>query len=267
MAGFDFEFTFSAEQAPLVMACLQTGAARAGRLGSTWKRRSVGEHRVRVQVDGNSRQMDLLGYRLERDLPIVSEGVAIAGGPALRARLGLGLGVADIFLRGRHLEKEHAMTLVAVKDTSFYYPPYEFECPSVPTLHARLAVTLGVLVGWVSKEVAAADVVLEELHTACELVLENRFNDRAKTLSFSELIAVGVSDGGLSGSDGTPALLEELKDRRKRARHRNTSEGAKEWADDYWEEVALVLERLVQQLRLGARPNRNAADLPPANSS
>ena len=264
MAGFDFEFTFRSAQAPLVMACLQAGASRAGRLGLTWKRRSMGEHCVRVQVDGHSRRMDLLGYRLERDLPLVSEGVAIAGGPTLRARLGRG--VADMYLRGRHVGQEHPMRLVAVEHTTFYYPPYDFMCPDVPTLHARLAVTLEVLVGWVFEEVAA-DVVLEELHTACELVLEKRFNDRAKTLSFSQLIAAGVSDGGLLGSDGTPELLEELKNRRKRARHRNASEGAKEWVGEHWEDIALVLERLVTQLRLGARPNRSAASSSPAHWS
>lgn len=30
-------------------------------------------------VDGNSRKTDLLGYRLERDLPIVAEGRVVGG--------------------------------------------------------------------------------------------------------------------------------------------------------------------------------------------
>lgn len=254
MAGFDFEFSFTDRQEPVVTACLQAGASRASRLGLRWQRRTVAERTVRVQVDGNSRQMDLLGYRLERDLPIVAEGVVRPPGPAARAKIARG--VADMFLRGRHLDQEEPMRLVSVEDTAYYYPPYEFECPNVPALHARLAVTLEVLVGWAFEEIAA-DVVIEELHTACELVMEKRFNDRSKSVSFSGLIAAGVADGGLSAVDGSSALLEELKDRRKRARHHNESDGVEQWVTEHWEDIAIVLERLTRQIRDGARPKRS----------
>jgi hypothetical protein len=108
--------------------------------------------------------------------------------PAERARLGRGL--ADMFLRGGHVEEDDAMALRGVAETRYYYPPYEFECLTFPKLHARLRITEEVLVAWNFQEVIP-EVFLEELQTACELLFEETINRRSKRLSFAELIARG----------------------------------------------------------------------------
>ncbi len=142
------------------------------------------------------------------------------------------------------------MALRGVSRTRWYYPPYEFECPTIPHLDARLSITLSVLVGWSFGEIAP-EVVLEELHTACELTLEELVNKRAKKLSFAELTEKAHIDGHLEkqwATDHDPvALLTSLKDLRKDVRHRGAS-GSADWLREDWEHVAILLERLVYRL-------------------
>jgi hypothetical protein len=276
MAGFDFEFTYRERDKEVVLACLQAARRRARRLGPLWRWNHVQPWHLRVVVDGNSRRTDLLGYRLERDLPLVAEGCSGSASPAERARLGRGL--ADMFLRGRHVESDDdlgrrverrqagEMVLRGVAETRYYYPPYELECPAFPKLHARLRITEEVLVAWNFQEVAP-EVLLEELHTACELLLEETVNRRSKRLSFAELIARADNAGVFAplrvppevlrvvGWDGMPSveLLTQLKDLRKDVRHRAVS-GSLEWLTEHWEEVALLLERSVSGLNRWGPP-------------
>jgi hypothetical protein len=86
MAGFDFEFTYTQAQEAIVLACLAAGRARAWRLGLSWRWRHVVPRHCVVIVDGNSRTTSLLGYRLERDLPIVAEGCAAGACPPRSGR-------------------------------------------------------------------------------------------------------------------------------------------------------------------------------------
>src|SRR3954464_2252389 len=80
----------------------------------------------------------------------------------------LGRGVADRYLRGRHVDAADSTVLSGVTQTRFYYPPYSFDCPLAPRLQARLQITENVLVARSFDEVDP-EVLLEELHTACEL--------------------------------------------------------------------------------------------------
>lgn len=180
MAGFDFEFTYTAKQEAIVLVCLAAGRARAHRLGLSWRWRHVTPGHCIVIVDGNSRRTDLLGYRLERDLPLVAEGCAVEGlSPAQRARIGRGF--VDMMLRGRDVSQDDGMVLRGVAETRYYYPPYDYECPSAPRPHTRISITEELLVAWNFDEIAPK-VLLEELHTACELVLEELVNKRSKKL-------------------------------------------------------------------------------------
>lgn len=194
--------------------------------------------------------MDLLGYRLERDLPVVAEGI-LTTSFSRPQRIRLGRGFVDLMLRGRDVDQEGCMTLRGVARTRWYYPPYEFECSETPRLHARLATTLSVIVAWNFDEIAP-EVLLEELHTACELTLEELVNKRSKRLSFAELTAT-AHDAGLFDyhrvfEERNPAeVLTELKDLRKNVRHR-AAEGADEWLKLNWENIAILLERLVEIL-------------------
>jgi len=248
MAGFDFEFTYTEKQETIVLTCLAAGRARARRLRLSWRWCHVAPRHCVVIVDGDSRRIDLLGYRLERDLPLVAEGCAVEGlSPRQRARIGRGF--VDMMLRGRHVNQDRRMVLRGVAATRYRYPPYDYECPSSPRLHARLSITEDLLVAWNFGEIAP-EVFLEELHTACELVLNELVNKRSKKLSFDELIASADEAGLLQHSnDETPPvwLLRELKDLRKNVRHR-AAEGAHALLNKYWEDVAICLERLVRHV-------------------
>lgn len=252
VAGYDFEFAYNEVQEPIVHVCLAAGRARARQLGLSWRWRTLVRHHVLLAVNGNSRRMDLLGYRLERDLPLLAEGCDMAGMTRVQ-RQRVGRGFADMVLRGRHVEQDEAVVLRGVSETRWYYPPYDYECPSYPRLHARLSTTEEVLVAWNFQEVAP-EVLLEELHTASELILEETVNRRSRRLSFAELVAAADKAGTLHQlNNQTPPvdLLLELKDLRKHVRHR-AAKGAGEWLDTHWEEVAILLERLVVHLNRSA---------------
>jgi len=261
VAGFDFDFKYTDRQAPVVVACMAAATTRARQLGLTWHWRTLGDGHLRVIVNGNSRRTDLLGYRLERDLPLVAEGCRAADLPPSRRR-DVGRGVADLFLRGRHVRQEDTMVLRGATETRYYYPPYEYECPQYPLLHARLGTTVNVIVAWNFREIAP-EILLEELHTACELVLEESVNRRSKRLSFQQLIEAAEAAGHLKTHPFAEApdpvrLLTELKDLRKDVRHRAKA-GAQGWLDDNWEAVALIVEHLVDQLnRHGPTPTASA---------
>jgi hypothetical protein len=248
VATFDFDFRYTDDQAPIVVVCLGGAARRARQLGIKWTWRHLGPRLLRVTVDGNSRKTDLLFYRLERDLPLLAEGCDHAPFPPGR-RAKIGRGVAEVTLRGADVRSDDTQTLRGVSATALYFLPYDYECPTHPVLDARLRITADLIVSWNFGEVAA-EVLLEELHTACELVLDEAVNPRSKRLSFAELVD-GAAQAGLLRPDefvSDPVeLLTELKDLRKNVRHR-AAEGSSAWLSEHWEHVAITLERLVSAL-------------------
>lgn len=248
VATFDFDFTYRTQHEPIVSSCLSSARARARQLHLRWGWQRLGPSALRVIVGGNSRRTDLLCYRLERDLPLVAEGCH-APGLSRTDRQRLGRGFADMLVRGRHVDQDANMTLRGVTETRRRFPPYDYDCPAFPSLLARLIVTEDVIVAWNFNEIAP-EVLLEELHTAAELVLEELVNRRSKRLSFAQLVAAACKSGALSdvGSGlSDTALLTQMKDLRKDVRHRGVS-GAGEWLDLRWEDVAILLERLVDRL-------------------
>lgn len=92
-----------------------------------------------------------------------------------------------MMLRGRDTKGHGCMTLRGVAGTTYYFPPYDYECPSAPRLHARLSITVDLLVAWNFGEIAP-EVLLEEIHTACELALDELVNKRSKKVSFAQLV-------------------------------------------------------------------------------
>ena len=234
-------------------ACLSASRDRARQLNLRWRWKHLQPLTLRVTVDGNSRRTDLLCYRLERDLSVIAEGCD-AKGISRVTRQRLGRGFADMVVRGRHVDQEQTMTLRGVNRTRWRYPTYDYDCPSFPTLSARLVITVDVISAYNFQEIEP-EIVLEELHTACELVLEELVNRRSKRLSFAQLVSAADAAGLLRPTDlelSGAELLTELKDLRKDVRHR-AAEGADAWLDAHWEDVAMQLERLVSHI------NRSAA--------
>jgi hypothetical protein len=118
------------------------------------------------------------------------------------------------------------------------------------------------MASWHYGEVAPP-VLLEELHTAAELLLTTIVRPGARRMSFAELVAAARARGAFSPfpddqralatwrtsrsrsnvEEERATLLLELKDVRKRVRHRNTQE-AGDWLDERFWSVAALLERL-----------------------
>lgn len=264
MAGFDFEFRYADPLQPLLDVCLQAAKSRARTLLVSWRTEHTGSATMRCVVDGQTRRLDLLGHALERDLPLIAEGADRTALPAAR-RKRLGLGFADLYARGRDIRTEGLMHWRGVSHTKYYFAPYETQHPAAPEdLRARLAVTEIVLIDWALERTPAV-VVLEELHTAFELLLEHLVNQRSKRLSFAQLVEAAFEAGildrpnmdgaapGQSRADYNKALLITLKDYRKNARHRGNM-SFEPWLTTVWEELALLVEVLVDADPVSTRP-------------
>ena len=160
--------------------------------------------------------------------------------------------------RGRDDRSDGPWQWRGASQTRYYFAPYEVRHPNAPdTLSARLAVTEGVIVDWCFERVQAV-VLLEELHTACELLLEHLVNQRSRRLSFAELVDA-ANDAGMLSRPLLPVetpwlilapangkdLLIQLKDYRKNARHR-ADMSFEPWLKESWEPIALLIERLAQ---------------------
>jgi len=257
MAGFDFTLRFHASQADLLAVCLKASMSRARKLSLSWRNERLGSGELRCAIEGNGRRMDLLAHALERDLPLVAEG-AHNTGFSLSRRRRLGLGFADLYVRGLDIRSDATRLWRGVSETRYYFTPFELSPPETTSdLAARLMVTEGVIVDWWFERTPDV-VLLEELHTACELMLEHLVNQRSKRLSFAELVA--EADGaGLLNSPRLPAripgtratdakqLLIELKDYRKDARHRG-DRSFEPWLKENWEGIVLLIERLASRL-------------------
>jgi len=248
MAGFDYEFAYTENQASLVDSALaaQRRRARALDLRIVTERKSPAQ--VYVQVNGNSRRMDVLGYRLERELPLVCEGNSSSGLPP-RERRRLGLGVADMYLRGRNLgnESEKPMILRGVADTRYYFPVFEFSPQEAGTeqLQHRLRLTEELIADWDVRNISHFTVI-EELHTASELLLQAVIPLPRRQDYYPQRLEAARDQKLLDESE--IELLKILSRYRNGARH-HAKDGFEVWLDANWEAVALVLERLCHKLR------------------
>lgn len=255
VAGFDFDFRYGSSQDLLLKVCLDAARSRARRLQVCWRSERLGAEGLRCVINGNGRRLDLLAHALERDLPLVAEGAAHAGLTAGRRRQ-LGVGFADLYVRGRDTRSHGPWQWRGAAHTRYYFAPYDVAHPGGPiALSARLRVTESVVIDWCFDRVPAV-VLLEELHTACEPLLEHLVDQRSKRLSFAELVK-RASDAGLLSWPRLPIevpgfpfiggeeLLIKLKDYRKNARHSgDLSFGA--WLRESWEVIALLIERLAE---------------------
>lgn len=246
MASFDFDFRFRPDHQPLVEVCITAAKRRARQLRCRWRIERLGPDTLRCSIDGQTRRLDLLGRALERDLPGVCEGIQGTRFDAGHRRR-IGLGFTDLYGRGRDIGSDRVMSLRGVGRTRFHFPYFDDldGAPLPEELVDRLWITDGVLLDWLSG-VAPSAVLLEELHTAWELALERLANNRARRLSFAQLVGAAAEQGLLSasGEQSDPVtLLTQLKDYRKEARHRN-DQRFEPSLSEHAEDVALLLNRM-----------------------
>lgn len=257
MAGYDGDFSYDPRDEDLLRALAPLVARRARRMHVRWRFRLDKPGYAHFQLDGNGYQIDMLMERLSRDLPSAAEAVPTWRPPAARRRLAVGF--VDILWRWRlsfydRYTEAHVPRLRGkakpVKGAIFDVFPDGKHADLWP----RLSVTSEIMADWLMDE-APAEVVLEELHTAAELLLW-RLWGRAKSASFAQLVEHADQKGALDSplvwdydeahraeALGMGPLLLQLKDWRKRAKHRGAAD-AEEWLRVHFWPAARTIERL-----------------------
>jgi hypothetical protein len=223
-------------------------------------------------MDGNSFQLDVFVERLRRDLPTLAE--ATTSSRAAEGRRRVGLGLADIIGRYRgslyDRHPEEWVPILRARRSAISVPPHFLETPKAPRLQDRLFITADLLTAWHFGEVAP-EVLLEEIHTAAELLLTGWVGSRRNDLSFKDLVQRAATAGILRFPFLFPAdwpevrdvgpdqlkrlsterareLLLSMKDQRKHSKHRGAA-GAQEWLDQHFWHVVGVLEYLAPHAR------------------
>lgn len=247
MAGFDYEFAFTDKQASLVKVAMAAQRRRARNLDLTMMTKPTSSTGVYVRIDGSSRRMDILGYRLERELPLVCEGdVSSELAPKIRRRFGLG--IADMYLRGRDTSRDwdKPMVLRGVADTRYYYPVFEFspDKGASEQVRHRLRLTEELIADWDVRNISHFTVI-EELHAASELLLQAVVPlPRGKDM-YPQRLKAARKHGVLEERD--VELLRALSRHRNDARHHAVS-GFEAWLESNWENVALLLEHIAARV-------------------
>jgi hypothetical protein len=275
VSGFDAAFIFRPDDEALIRAFFAAGRRRARRLDVRW-RSEIKPAFGYVALDGASFNLDMLMERLRRELPAVAEGVP-SESRTPQGRRHLANGVVEIISRFRgsmydrycrngevYVPRLRALRRQAVGLVLYDLFPRRHE-----DLWPRLSITLDVLSSWVLDEIAA-EVALEELHTAFELLL-TRAAGRQRAPMFYQLVELADQQGWLLGygaectgetsADPMPAmywanpsdaltphdLLISLKDQRKVSKHRGAV-GAEPWLSLHFTAAAALLERLSSRM-------------------
>lgn len=263
MASLDVVFRFRPADRAVVESCFGAARRRARRLGVRSFRSTIKEAEAGFSIHANTYVVDIFQERLRRDWPTIAEATPCRRTPASRRHLALGL--VEIMTRWRlgmyeRYDEAWIPTLRARREPAYSLPHLLWVDDEL--IQTRMLTTSEIMASWHFDEVAP-EVLLEELHTAAELMLASAVNRRAKKLSFAELVAVARGQGLFSPYAGQPdlvashrateqgqkaeaataALLLTMKDVRKQARHAGRA-GAKAWLDEHFWEVAATLERL-----------------------
>jgi hypothetical protein len=268
VAGFDATFTFDPRHADLLAAIITAARRRARPMSVRWRSRVDADSGVGwVGIDGNTFQLDVYLHRLRRDLPTIAEAVASGGRPAWRRKYALGL--VDVLTRFRcdfyeRYGMDHVPRLRAVSKPAVMSVHSLWMGERHRDLWARLAVTEEIMGEWLLDEVPP-EVVVEELHTAAELLL-TRWARKSRAPAFAVLVDLaGAAEilpplellrfqyvdpaDALAGLD----LLIALKDLRRDLKHRGVG-NARPWLVTHFWAVGSVLERLARAVAERPRP-------------
>ena len=151
---------------------------------------------------------------------------------------------------------ENWVPTLRAKRSPVYMLPHVLYAQDAPSIQGRLNTAMDLLASWHFEEVAP-EVLVEEIHTIAELLLERNINLRAKRLSFAELVNAASARGvflyywysapseldAIEQIDKATELLIGLKDVRKNVRHRG-ADGAREWLDVHFWDAASLIEDL-----------------------
>lgn len=274
MAGFDATFRYLPQDGEVIEACLAAAKRRARVFHVRFRIERPAEEVVYLKLGGQTYALDIFLERLRRDLPTIAEASPNASrSPAERRRVALGL--VDVLNRYRGMlydshPEEWVPTVRAKRDPILALPHEIVPTKASTLLQARMFVTMDMLASWHYREVAP-EVLLEEIHTAAELLLTACVNRRSKRLSFRQLVDLAHARNLLTASvnpDDTERVrllrvatgwaeamndigrdvLLSLKDCRKDVRHRGAA-GAEEWLTRHFWDAASILEELARHAR------------------
>ena len=258
MAGFDAAMTFDPKHARLISEMLAAARRRARATFVRWHcRLDAQSGHLYVRLDGNTFQLDIFLERLRRDLPTIAEAVPAGGRPAWRRKFGLGF--VDILMKYRcsfydRYDETYVPRLRATSQTAVWPVLSLWMGERHRDLWARLAVTEEIMSRWLLDE-APPEVVVEELHTAVELML-TRWLGKTRPPAFKDLVDRAAAAGILPGIDDLQfqypdpadaldggALLIALKDLRRDLKHKGYGE-ARPWLSKHFWPLGTVLEHL-----------------------
>jgi hypothetical protein len=203
--------------------------------------------------------LDVFLERLRRDLPTIAEATPGRRTPAYRRRLGNGY--VDILTKYRcswydryYSRNEMFVPQLRAIKTSAVWPIHSlWPSSNDPQLGNRLIVSQTIMAAWCVDEVDS-EVVLEELHTAAELLLK-RITSMPNKTKFPDLIREARRQQVLSSSPLvhsyadpkralTPQqLLKSLLSERNDTKH-GGKPNAQDWLKEHFWPAAALLESL-----------------------
>lgn len=266
MAGFDASFRFHPDDLALLTALMAAARRRARPIGVRWRSTLDPAGRGYCMLDGNGFRLDMLLERLRRDLPTIAEATpSDRHTPAQRRRFANGLCDVLCKWRGNFYDRyyredgpDHIPQLRRISTRGVWPVHLLWPSQAHADLYPRLEVTEEVMNSWVLDEVVA-EVVIEELHTAAELML-TRLAGKRRAPAFAELVAQANQSGRLgrhlrhayvdhdpNAINDMADLLISLKDTRKRAKHQASDE-ARSWLIHHFWAAGAVLEHLCVEL-------------------
>jgi hypothetical protein len=215
MGGFDARFRFDPADHDLIAAMMLAARRRSRTFGVRWHSTLDPEGLGYCLTSGNVGRIDLLLERLRRDLPTIAEATpAERHTPVQRRRLANGL--SDVLCRSNttyydryYIEggPEYIPRLRRMRASEVWSVHQLWVGDKHRDLYARLGVTQEIMTSWALDEVAP-EVVLEELHTAAELLMMQLVG-KHRAPAFSELVEQ-VRKAGHLGEHTREALASPL---------------------------------------------------------
>jgi hypothetical protein len=272
LAGFDASFRYTSTDEPTLSSMLAATRRRA-RVLQVSVQSTVANGGAYIAFNGNTYQLDFLLERMRRDLPTIAE-AAPPGRRRPSERRELALGLIDILWRYRlSLYDRYPETWVPTlrrRTKPAYMLPHDLFTHGAPSLQDRLFITMEMLASWHFDEIAP-EVLVEEVHTASELLLRRsvkgaedrqKFPDLVKEARRQELLhssperrnlppkivkrLPGLSRNEYSDlvQDYGRDLLLELSGVRNSHRHQGIGPDSRAWLSAHFWEITRLLERL-----------------------
>jgi hypothetical protein len=269
VAGFDATFRFHPGDHDLIAAMMLAARRRSRTLRVRWHSALDAEGNGYCRMDANTFRLDMLLERLRRDLPTIAEACPSGRHTPLQRRH-LANGLYDILCRSRGMyydryyregQPEYVPRVRRLRSSEIWPLHQLWVGDKHQDLSSRLGVTEEIMTSWVLNEVAP-EVVLEEMHTAAELLLM-RLMSKCRAPTFAELVERAQKAGHLEMPlafsydfdfedperfDHAADLLISLKDHRKRTKHQGTDE-ARAWLDRHFWAAGAVLKHLAERIR------------------